>query len=80
MDNIGANNFGVFRVKNYDFTPKNLIFPIAEGGAKMFGVSRVKNHDFTIRIRRQIEPRSYAFLHKPSLLVFPSFRLRAYIL
>jgi hypothetical protein len=33
----GANNFGVFRVKNYDFTPKNLIFPIAEGGAKIFG-------------------------------------------
>ena len=22
----GANNFGVFRVKNHDFTPKNLIF------------------------------------------------------
>jgi hypothetical protein len=43
----GANNFGVFRVKNYDFMPKNLIFPIAEGGAKIFEVSRVKNHDFT---------------------------------
>jgi hypothetical protein len=34
-------------VKNHDFTPKNLFFPIAEGGAKMFGVFRVKNHDFT---------------------------------
>ena len=22
----GAKNFGVFRVKNHDFTPKNLIF------------------------------------------------------
>ena len=24
----GANIFGVFRVKNHDFTPKNQIFPI----------------------------------------------------
>jgi hypothetical protein len=24
----GAKNFGVFRVKNHDFTPKNLILPI----------------------------------------------------
>jgi hypothetical protein len=32
-------------VKNHDFTPKNLIFPIAEGGAKIFEVFRVKNHD-----------------------------------
>jgi hypothetical protein len=39
--------FGVFRVKNHDFTPKNHIFSIAEGGAKMFEVFRVKNHDFT---------------------------------
>jgi hypothetical protein len=39
--------FGVFRVKNPDFTPKNHIFPIAEGGAKFVGVFRVKNHDFT---------------------------------
>ena len=29
----GANIFGVFRVKNYDFTPKNHIFPIL-GGAR----------------------------------------------
>ena len=28
----GANNFGVFRVKNHDFTPKNHIFPILGGG------------------------------------------------
>jgi hypothetical protein len=35
------------RVKNHDFTPKNHIFSIAEGGAKMFEVFRVKNHDFT---------------------------------
>jgi hypothetical protein len=33
-------------VKNHDFTPKNHIFPIAEGGAKIVGVFRVKNHDF----------------------------------
>jgi hypothetical protein len=39
--------FGVFRVKNHDFTPKNHVFKIAEGGAKIFGVFRVKNHDFT---------------------------------
>jgi hypothetical protein len=31
----------------YAFTPKNHIFPIAEGGAKFVGVFRVKNHDFT---------------------------------
>ena len=30
----GAKNFGVFRMKNHDFTPKNHIFPIAEGGAR----------------------------------------------
>jgi hypothetical protein len=34
-------------VKNHDFTPKNHIFPMAEGGAKIVGVFRVKNHDFT---------------------------------
>ena len=39
--------FGVFRVKNHDFMPKNHIFSIAEGGAKIFEVFRVKNHDFT---------------------------------
>ena len=38
--------FGVYRVKNHDFTLKIIFFPIAEGGAKMFGVFRVKNHDF----------------------------------
>ena len=43
----GANIFGVFRVKNHDFTPKIIFFPIAEGGAKIFWVFRVKNHDFT---------------------------------
>ena len=44
----GANIFGVFRVKNHDFTQKKIIFfPIAEGGAKIFGVFRVKNHEFT---------------------------------
>jgi hypothetical protein len=43
----GAKIFGVFRVKNHDFTPKNHIFSIAEGGAKIFEVFRVKNHDFT---------------------------------
>ena len=45
----GANIFGVFRVKNHDFTPKILFFPIAEGGAKIFEVFRVKNHDFTTK-------------------------------
>ena len=28
----GANNFGVFRVKNHDFTPKNHIFSNFRGG------------------------------------------------
>ena len=44
----GAKIFGVFRVKNHDFTPKiSFLIPIAEGGAKSFGVFRMKNHDFT---------------------------------
>ena len=41
----GAKSFGVFRVKNHDFTPKNHIFPIL-GGCEIFGVFHVKNHDF----------------------------------
>ena len=28
----GAKTFGVFRVKNYDFTQKNIFFPILGGG------------------------------------------------
>ena len=28
----GAKNFGVFRMKNHDFTPKNLIFSNFKGG------------------------------------------------
>jgi hypothetical protein len=44
----GVKNFGVFRVKNHDFTPKKSdFFPNAEGSAKICGVFRVKNHDFT---------------------------------
>ena len=39
----GAKNFGVFRVKNHDFTPKNHIFSIAEGGARIFEVFSNKN-------------------------------------
>jgi hypothetical protein len=44
----GANIFGVFRVKNHDFTPKKSYFSNFRGGArKIFGVFHVKNHDFT---------------------------------
>ena len=43
----GAKIVGVFRVKNHDFTPKNLIFPILGGSREIFGVFHVKNHDFT---------------------------------
>jgi hypothetical protein len=43
----GANILGVFRVKNHDFTPKIIFFPIAEGGAKIVEVFLVKNPDFT---------------------------------
>jgi hypothetical protein len=46
----GANIFGVFRVKNHDFTPKNHIFPILVGAREIFGVFHVKNHDFTPKI------------------------------
>ena len=46
----GAKIFGVFRVKNHHFTPKNHIFPILGGGGgarEIFGVFHVKNHHFT---------------------------------
>ena len=45
----GAKIFGVFRVKNHDFTPKNHIFPIlgGGGGGEIFRIFHVKNHDFT---------------------------------
>jgi hypothetical protein len=44
----GAKIFGVFRVKNHDFPPKNHIFPILGGGGReIFGVFHVKNYDFT---------------------------------
>jgi hypothetical protein len=43
----GAKIFGVFHVKNHDFTPKNHIFPILGGAREIFGVFHVKNHDFT---------------------------------
>jgi hypothetical protein len=45
----GAKIFGIFRVKNHDFTPKNHIFPILGGAREIFGVFHVKNHDFTSR-------------------------------
>jgi hypothetical protein len=43
----GAKIFGVFRVKNHDFTPKKHIFSNCGGRREIFGVFRVKNHDFT---------------------------------
>jgi hypothetical protein len=43
----GEKIFGVFRVKNHDFTPKNHIFPILGRAREIFGVFLVKNHDFT---------------------------------
>jgi hypothetical protein len=43
----GAKIFGVFRVKNHDFTPKKHIFPILGGAREIYGVFHVKNHDFT---------------------------------
>jgi hypothetical protein len=46
----GAKIFGVFRVKNHDFTPKNHIFSILGGAREIIGVFHVKNHDFTPNI------------------------------
>jgi hypothetical protein len=43
----GAKIFGVFRVKNHDFTPTNHIFQMLGGAREIFGVFHVKNHDFT---------------------------------
>ena len=42
----GVKMFGVFRVKNHDFTPKNHIFPILGRTHEIFGVFHVKIHDF----------------------------------
>ena len=36
---LGAKIVGVFRVKNHDFTPKNLIFSNFRGGARWVRVS-----------------------------------------
>ena len=46
----GGKNFGVFRMKNHDFTPKKSYFSNFRGGGGarlIFGVFHVKNHDFT---------------------------------
>ena len=43
----GEKMFGVFRVKNHDFTSKNHIFINCGGRRENFWVFRVKNHDFT---------------------------------
>jgi hypothetical protein len=43
----GSNIFGVFRVKNHDFMPKNVIFSNCGGRREHFWVFRVKNHDLT---------------------------------
>jgi hypothetical protein len=40
----GAKIFGVFRVKNHDFTPKNHIFLILGGAREIFGVSPPPHH------------------------------------
>jgi hypothetical protein len=42
----GTKIFGVFRVKNHDFTPKNHIFPILGGAREILGAFHVHNHDF----------------------------------
>ena len=64
----GAKIFGVFRVKNHDFTQKNVIFPILGGGGRNFwGISceksrfyAQKNHIFTNfrggRVRPPLNP------------------------
>jgi hypothetical protein len=43
--------FGVFRVKNHDFTPKNHIFPILGGGPRNFwGISCEKSRFYAKKI------------------------------
>ena len=43
----GANNFGVFRVKKHDFTPKNHILSNCGGRREKFWGISCENHDFT---------------------------------
>jgi hypothetical protein len=66
--------FGVFRVKNHDFTPKNHIFPILGGAREIFGVFHVKNHDFTPKKFIFLPTASkYTFCNKPFLHWGPSW-------
>jgi hypothetical protein len=46
----GAKIFGVFRVKNHDFTPKNHIFPILGGGRNFWGISCEKSRFYAKKI------------------------------
>ena len=43
----GAKNFGVFRVKKHDFTPKNHILSNCGGRREKFWGISCENHDFT---------------------------------
>jgi hypothetical protein len=51
----GAKIFGVFRVKNHDFTPKNPIFPILGVAREIFGVFHVKNQIITMKFQFLID-------------------------
>ena len=46
----GAKIYGVFRVKNHDFTPKNHIFPILGGGPNFWGISCEKSRFYAKKI------------------------------
>ena len=76
----GTNIFGVFRVKNHDYTPKNHIFPILGGAREIVGVFHVKNHDFTPKklVRPPLNPPLIVFwcvlCHVRAMLPFPTVR------
>ena len=56
--------FGVFRVKNHDFTPKKSYFSNFRGGGarEIFGVFHMKNHDFTPKKSHFFAPGNYSEL------------------
>ena len=59
----GAKNFGVFRVKNHDFTPKNYIFSNFRGGARRVRIFT----DLYLKSKRQ---HFRVFVYKSNLYFF----------
>jgi Na+/citrate or Na+/malate symporter len=67
----GANIFGVFRVKNHDFTPKIIFFPIL--GGRGAGCPPLNNGYDKIKVANGIQQRSYISFFWSGVCVFWQF-------